>query len=95
MRIDGDSIYACPWEYDSMFEVVEWAIEKVIAERKFKKDYHYILNHKKYMVNTHLIDWFISHHVIQGDVWDFERVMGKVFDLDAIIEREDITQWII
>ena len=44
------------------------------------------------MVNTHLIDWLITHHIIQGNAWDFERIMEKVFDLDAIIERGDITQ---
>ena len=60
-----------------------------------KTDYYHIFYHKKYLVNTHLIDWLITHHAIQGNAWDFERIMEKVFDLDAIIERGDITQWII
>ena len=57
-----------------------------------KTDYYHINKQKKYLVNTHLIDWLIPHHIIQDNAWDFERIMEKVFDLDAIIERGDITQ---
>ena len=94
MRLDGDSIYACPWEYDSMFEVVEWAIEKVIAERKFNTNYYHILNHKKCMTDVNFHNWLVKHKMIQTNIFDLERIMAKVFDLDAIIEREE-PSWLI